>query len=117
WMTAALQLIGSHSMPALMLAFCGLGAGFGGFQIASQNLVLEFGQRHELPMRIAVSDTVCYVMMAFGPVLGGIVAQSGGFIQVFWIAIVVKGLALVAILRVADPRQRPIHAKPTGDTS
>lgn len=106
WMAAAVQLVGSTSLPAFMLAFCGLGAGFGGFQIASQNLVLEFGQRHELPMRIAVSDTVCYAMMALGPVLGGVIAQSGAFAQVFWIAIAVKALALMAILRVADPRKR-----------
>src|SRR5690606_24172771 len=106
WMLAAVQLIASQSLPSFMLAFCGLGAGFGGFQIASQNLVLEFGQRHELPMRIAISDTVCYAMMAFGPILGGIVAQSGAFIQVFWIAIIMKCLALAAIMRVADPRQR-----------
>lgn len=106
WLTATLTLIGAQTLPAFMLAFCGLGAGFGGFQIASQNLVLEFGKRHELPMRIAVSDTACYAMMAVGPIVGGVIAHSWGFLYVFWIAIAVKLLALAAILRVQDPRHR-----------
>lgn len=107
WLIGTLQLLHAEALAAFMLAFCSLGAGFGGFQIASQNLVLEFGKRHDLPMRIAVSDTACYAMMALGPMTGGIVAQSSGFAQVFWMAIAVKTLALIAILRVHDPRFRP----------
>mgnify|MGYP006944203270 CR=1 FL=1 len=32
-------------------------AGFGGFQMSAQNLVLEFGPRSDLPMRIGVANS------------------------------------------------------------
>lgn len=104
WLGATLALMCSTSLPLFLLAFCGLGAGLGGYQIASQNFVLEFGAHHELPMLIAVSDTASHLMMAFGPLLGGVLAHHFGFALVFWIAIAVKAAALLAMLRMRDPR-------------
>lgn len=104
WMASTLLLMCSSSLAACLLAFCGLGAGIGGYLIASQNFVLEFGAQHELPMQIAVSDTASHLMMAAGPLLGGVLAQAYGYTPVFWIAVAVKALALLAILRVREPR-------------
>jgi MFS family permease len=104
WAVAALGLMLSASLPMFVLAFCGLGAGLGGYQLAAQNFVLEFGADHELPMMIAVSDTASHLMMAAGPLLGGVMAHGFGLTAVFWIAIAVKVIAIAAILRVREPR-------------
>ncbi|GAA5237021.1 MFS transporter [Verticiella sediminum] len=106
WAAGTVLLLVAGNLPGFVVAFGALGAGLGGFQVGSQNLVLEFGSRSDLPMRIAVSDTACYAMMASGPVLGGLLAQTLGFTIVFCIAILVKSLAVAAILSVPEPRRR-----------
>jgi MFS family permease len=78
----------------------------GGITVASQNFVLEFGMHHERPMLIAISDTASHLMMAIGPLLGGLIAQRFDFSYVFGIAIVVKAFSMLAILRVDEPRHR-----------
>jgi MFS family permease len=110
WAVSTIDLMLAGSLPFFMLAFCGLGAGLGGYQVASQNFVLEFGAHHELPMLIAISDTASHFMMALAMLLGGAVAQGFDFIYVFWLAIAVKGLALLLILRVEEPRHRARRA-------
>ena len=104
WLASTLALMFSSSLVCFVLAFCGLGAGLGGYQLASQNFVLEFGAHQELPMLIAVSDTASHLMMAAGPLLGGVLAHHFGFDLVFWIAIAVKAVALAAMLRMREPR-------------
>ncbi len=106
WTASTIGLMLSHDLIGILLAFCGLGAGFGGYFVASQNFVLEFGALHERPMLIAVSDTASHLMMATGPLLGGMIAQGFDFIYVFWLAVAVKGLSILAILRVEEPRYR-----------
>ena len=106
WSGATLLLILGATMPAFILAFCGLGAGFGGYQVASQNFVLEFGKAHELPMLIAVSDTASHLMMAFGPLLGGLIATQLGYAPIFWMALCFKTLAVVMVSRIEEPRYR-----------
>ncbi|WP_292933347.1 MFS transporter [Noviherbaspirillum sp.] len=106
WTVSTIGLMFAGSLIFIMVAFCGLGAGFGGYFVASQNFVLEFGALHERPMLIAVSDTASHLMMAIGPLLGGMVAQGFDFIYVFWLAVAVKALSIVAILRVEEPRYR-----------
>lgn len=109
WTAAAIMLTLSGSLPFFLLAFCGLGAGFGGYQVASQNFVLEFGSPHERPMLIAVSDTAAHLMMAIGPLLGGFLAEGLGLYSVFMVAILVKAASALAMLRVEDPRRRQAH--------
>jgi MFS family permease len=117
WVVSTLCLMLAASLPVFLLAFCGLGAGLGGYQLASQNFVLEFGANHELPMLIAVADTAANLMMAVGPLLGGVLAHHFDIVVVFWTAIAVKAIAMVAILRVRDPRRRALrHASTAGDS-
>lgn len=106
WSCATLLLIFGGALPLFILAFCGLGAGFGGYQVASQNFVLEFGKTHELPMLIAVSDTASHLMMAVGPLMGGLIATQFGYTPIFCMALVFKAMAIAMVLRIEDPRHR-----------
>ncbi|MGO4327509.1 MFS transporter [Cupriavidus sp. M-11] len=103
--TAALMLC--DSLPAFLLVFCGLGAGFGGYFPSADNFALEFGNRRDRPMLLAVSDTATFAMMACGPVLGGLLAQGVRFSLVFVAAIAVLGMAFLLALRVEEPRRLP----------
>jgi MFS family permease len=107
WSLSAVALMASASLPMFLLVFCGLGAGLGGFQIASQNMIFEFGNRHDLPMRIAVSETASSLIMAAGPLLGGFVAHHYSYSSMFMLVIGVKlaSLMLVGML-VSEPRRR-----------
>lgn len=106
WCSATALLIAGASLPVFLVAFCGLGAGFGGYQVASQNFVLEFGKPDELPMLIAVSDTASHLMMALGPLLGGLIATYFDYRHIFWLALVFKLLAVAMVWRIEEPRKR-----------
>jgi len=107
WALATGALLLCDARWAFLLVFCGLGAGFGGYFLASDNFALEFGNRKDRPMLLAVSDTATYSMMALGPVLGGLLAQHAGLPVVFLVAIAVMGLAFALARQVQDPRRRP----------
>ena len=107
WVAATLLLIEAKDIWLVSIAFGGLGAGFGGWQIASQNLVLEFGAREDLPMRIAVSNSATWAMMAAGPAFGGVLASSGTFESVFAVAMACQTAALLLVFFFVDePRRR-----------
>jgi MFS family permease len=105
WSAAILLLLMGSSMPVFLLAFCGLGAGFSGYQVAAQNMVLEFGEPNELPMLIAVSDTASHLMMAMGPLIGGLVAIYLDYGHIFWLTLVFKLAAVSMVWHVIEPRK------------
>ncbi len=75
--------------------------------MAAQNLVLEFGSLKNLPMRIAVANSVGELTTIVGPILGGVLVMSVSYLPVFWIAIVFKCAAIVIMTRyVSEPRHR-----------
>lgn len=104
WTAATGALLLAESTGWIMLAFCGLGAGFGGYYVASQNLVLEFGSSQDRPMLIAVSDTASHLMMAAGPILGGLAAEGVDFGWVFGAAMLLKCAALAMVWQMEEPR-------------
>ena len=107
WMLSALLLMQSFDLASLMVVFAGLGAGQGGFMMASQNLVLEFGAREDLPMRIAVANSASELVGAIGPLLGGVLAMLWSYELVFWIAIAFQLAAIALVMRFVDePRHR-----------
>jgi MFS family permease len=106
WCLATVLLIFGSSLALFLIAFCGLGAGLAGYMVAAQNFVLEFGEPHELPMLIAVSDTVSHVMMVIGPLLGGLIATHLDYVYVFWLAIAFKATAVLTVWRLQEPRRR-----------
>ena len=107
WVLAGLLLMQTRSLGPLLLVFATLGAGLGGFQMSAQNLVLEFGSRRNLPMRIAVANSASELVAAVGAVAGGVMAAAFSYVAVFWTAIVFQLVALVLVLFwVGEPRRR-----------
>lgn len=107
WMLSALLLLETDGYARLVVVFSGLGAGLGGFQMSAQNLVLEFGSRHNLPLRIAVANAASELVAAVGAVAGGALATWLSLEAVFGVAIASQALALVIVaIGVRDPRSR-----------
>jgi MFS family permease len=106
WMLAVLALMNTESAAGLVIVFAALGAGIGGFQMSAQNLVLEFGSRRDLPMRIAVANSASELVAAFGAVAGGLLTLVVSFPTLFWVAIGFQCAALAIVLFFVDePRK------------
>ncbi|HIF98155.1 MAG TPA: MFS transporter [Myxococcales bacterium] len=107
WILSVLGMIVSDSLSGFVLAFIGIGAGMGGFQMAAQNMVLEFGSREDLPVRIAVANSAQEAVGAIGPLLGGLLAVTFGLDFLFTLAIGFQVAAIALVLfRVDEPRHR-----------
>ena len=83
WAGATIALLFAQDMNASIFCFVGIGAGYAGFLIAAQNMVLEFGSRDDLPMRIAMVNSAQSLVQVIGAVAGGAIASSLGFEVVF----------------------------------
>jgi MFS family permease len=104
---SVLLLMQAASFELLLLVFLGIGAGVGGFMMGAQNLVLEFGGREDLPMRIAVANTTSQAMLAIGPLLGGVLVTFASYATLFRVAIAVQAVALAMVVVLVDePRRR-----------
>ncbi len=107
WIASVVALMMSASLLGFVLVFLGIGAGMGGFQMAAQSMALEFGQRTDLPLRIAVANSAQELVGAIGPLLGGLLAVTLGRESVYQVAIVFQLAAIALVLwRVDDPRHR-----------
>ncbi len=107
FVASTLTLFVADTVPLYFLVFAGVGASFGGFQISSQNLILEFGARPDLPMRIGISNSATSLMTGLGSLLGGIIAQTFGLSVVFVLGIIFQITAfLVVLFTVDEPRYR-----------
>ncbi|RAK61654.1 MFS transporter [Phenylobacterium hankyongense] len=105
WIASTVLLIEVHHSWAIFLAFFGLGAAQSGYMMAAQTMILEFGARDDLPMRIAVSATAESITATLGPLLGGKIADLFGYDLVFGISIGVLVAALVLLIAaVKEPR-------------
>lgn len=108
WALAILLLMLVESRSMFFVIFALLGTGMGGFQIGSQNLVLEFGHREDLPMRIAISNSAMALMAGIGTLIGGILAGIS-YALVFWISVIVFAAAVIIVwLFVDEPRHRVV---------
>ncbi len=107
WAGATIGLIYSKDQSAILFCFAGIGAGYAGFLIAAQNMVLEFGSRSDLPMRIAMVNSAQSLVQVFGAIAGGQMADTLGFEVVFGAAVVAK-LAAAGMLwfYVREPRDK-----------
>jgi len=94
------------------IAFFGLGAGLGGFMMSAQNMVLEFGSREDLPLRIAVANSSSELVGTIGPLLGAAIAIVWNYEALFCVAIAFQLTAVVVMLLfVEEPRFRPTREK------
>ncbi|MGH7011829.1 MAG: MFS transporter, partial [Caulobacteraceae bacterium] len=107
WIAATMTLLLAPSTPIVLLAFVGLGAAQAGFMMSSQTMVLEFGAREDVPMRLALSQTAQGTMNAVGPLIGGAIAMLAGYTPLFVLSMVFEGAALILLIFVVDePRFR-----------
>jgi MFS family permease len=106
-MVSVAALLMSTSFVWMVVAFFGVGAAQSAYQMASTNIVLEFGHSHDVPMRMALSNTAEGLMGALAPLLGGLLAVVWGYEAAFIATIVCMGAALLVMLwKVDEPRRR-----------
>lgn len=106
WVLAIALLLMVEARPLFFVTFALLGTGMGGFQIGGQNLVLEFGNREDLPMRIAISNSAMSLMMGTGMLLAGLIAAVS-YTLLFSISIAVLCTSVAIVwLFVDEPRHR-----------
>jgi MFS family permease len=107
WIVSVAALMTASTLPGFVAVFLGIGTGMGGFQMAAQNMVLEFGHRQDLPLRIAVANSAQELVGAIGPLLGGVLAVTFGRATVYEVAIAFQLAAItVVLLWVDEPRHR-----------
>lgn len=107
WILSTILLMVADGLLVTVVVFIGIGAAVQGFQNSSQNLTLEFGQRDDLPVRIAVANTASEIAGTLGPLLGGILASLLGYNAVFLASIAFLGIGgLVVRIYVPEPRLR-----------
>jgi MFS family permease len=106
WIAATVLLMNVHEVAAIFVAFFGLGAAQSGYMMSAQTMILEFGSRDDMPMRIALSSTAEGIMASAGPLVGGIMAATLGYESVFGtsIAFLAAGLLLLLFM-VREPRK------------
>ncbi|WP_425228811.1 MFS transporter [Sphingomonas sp.] len=118
WGAAIALLLAVHQPWAVFVAFCGLGAGALGYQMSQQTMVLEFGERTDVAMRLALSTTIEGTISAIGPLIGGLVATTLGYRPLMGAAGAFLLASFVLILtRVHEPRRkvRPVVATDLGE--
>ncbi len=108
WIAATIVLLVASAPLGILIAFAGLGAAQSGFQMSSQTMVLEFGARDDMPMRLGLSQTAQGLMNTVGPLIGGLIAWlTKLYTPVFILSIVFEAAALVMLVTVVDePRYR-----------
>ena len=91
----------------IFMAFFLLGSSQSGFLMSSQTMVLEFGNRDDIPMRLALTATAQGAMNAIGPLAGGVIAATLGYEVLFGTSVALLLLSLVVLLAlVQEPRYR-----------
>ena len=105
WTAANAYIPFVTSVAELVFFFVLLGIPSGGFNQAAQNMVLEFGRVHDIPLRVAASGTAVNVVAAAGPFLGGVVAAVWSYPALFWLTVALQLVALViVVLWTPEPR-------------
>ena len=107
WLAALALLLAADGPVPIVVAFFGLGASMSGYMMSAQTIILEFGGRDDLPMRLALSTTAETAIAAAVPLLGGVLAAVLGYVPLFWLSIGFLAAALVTLLfLVREPRTR-----------
>jgi MFS family permease len=102
---SALLLLAPTPLTAYAV-FVLVGAGLSGFQVSSQNLVLEFGTERDRAMRIALSNTGSEVCGMAGFLGAGLLADQVSLRLVFWLSMGLQLAAIALMTRVREPRRR-----------
>jgi MFS family permease len=99
-------LLGS-SLETYALAFVLIGAGQSGLSMSTTNIVLEYGHPHDVPMRMALSNTAEGAAGALAPLLGAGLVLLWGYHAAFVATVSTMAVALIVIIwKVDEPRRR-----------
>lgn len=105
WIAGTIALFNTETFRGLLGVFVAIGCGSGGFMMGQQNLVLEFGKREDLPLRIGAANSLTEATNVIAPLAGGLLATLYSFPAVFACGIAFKLLAgLLVLLRLREPR-------------
>jgi MFS family permease len=115
WIAGTCALFGIDSYQGLVWVFVAIGTGFGGQLMGQQNMVLEFGERSDLPLRIGAANTLSEATNVIAPLIGGLLASLYSFPAVFACAIGFKVLnALLVQFWLREPRTAAISRRLVG---
>lgn len=108
WIAAIILLMTAHDRTQVLLAYVGFGAAMSGYLMSSTTIVLEFGARQDIPMRLALSTTAEGLISTVGLLGAGAIAATLGYEPLLWLALtsLILGL-LVIVFIVRDPRHAP----------
>lgn len=107
WICGAAAILIATDLLGFTLCFLAVGAGMGGFQMAAQNMALEFGSRADLPVRIALANSAQEFVGFIGPLLGGAIAVAFSKQSLFLVAIAFQlSAVLMVLVYVDEPRHR-----------
>ena len=107
WVVSTLALFVTEGIVLTSLIFVGIGAAAQGFQNAAANIVLEFGSREDVPMRLAISNSASDAVGAIATLCAGLLASGFGYEAVFIASICFLSIGGFFIRRhVPDPRHR-----------
>jgi len=111
WVAATVLLINAHDFALIFAAFAGLGGAQSGYMMSAGTMILEFGDRDEMPMRIALSSTAEGIMASAGPLIGGLIANGLGYGAMFSVSIAFLVAALIVLVTlVKEPRTARLAA-------
>lgn len=109
FIASTIVLMLSHNTVLLAVAFFGLGAAQSGYNMSSSTMVLEFGVKQDVAMRLGISAMVEGLMSFLGPLAGGLIADWAGYGSVFSLSIALQLIALIVlVMAVKEPRLRQI---------
>ena len=116
WTAANAYIPFVDSVAELVVFFVVLGIPSGGFNQAAQNMVLEFGRVHDIPLRVAASGTAVNVVAAAGPFVGGVLVAVWSYPALFGVTVALQLLALVIVIAwTPEPRLAAVGAAPRAD--
>lgn len=111
--STAINIIGvgammfGNSIETFAFAFFLIGVGQSGFMMSTSNIVLEYGHPHDVPMRMALSNTAEGAVGALAPLLGAGLVLLWGYQAALWATIATMAAALaIAMWKMEEPRRR-----------
>lgn len=116
WALSHVQLLFVESLPGIIAFFIVMGIPSGGFNQSGQNMVLEFGDTEDIPIRLAASGSVVNFVGAIGPLLGGLIVWAFSYPALFIVTIALQLVGLLILVRwVPEPRRRQVDTERTRD--
>jgi MFS family permease len=104
WALGNAVILYGNTLGSAYAVFILVGAGFSGFMLASQNLVLEFGDQADRPMRIAATNGISELFGVASFLGAGLLSDTAPLSWIFAASILLIVAAAVVMWRVRDPR-------------